>query len=648
MTVEALKPAEVAEDRLRSRALDAIRTCTLEVILDSDEPLRTVDAARLVAEHLGLDLNEEELGGLSSVVRMVLDSDPLFSQSNRQWDLALRMGRAEGDRRKPVERAIEDFIDLLGHPARPHPVAVLVSSVYGREPEYYESMINRLAPTRPQFFAARDGRFGVTRWLIDISSDEAEDVEYDNFEDPTLLNALREATRDASGEGPTEYAIDVVRRAGSPVDTRALLFLTWAKFPDTDPDELFVDLFASPEVALERGPTWVTAESHQQVLDQIRSLSGNPDTASDLVAATAPSEDEDSGILAPTTVRVSDEDLEQVYDFMEQSDRSFRVSELCQQALESFPGSRTYPGVLASLTTRMRDDDRFQWVGSDRFRLQGTVPPEVEVLPEGLAFDEGEYLGEEATEVDKMLDPREWKHGLDEQVAHYLVQDVGDDSTVPQATPTRLEVSPPLHHYVAGTRYLRYSDRGFFPTEPELVHVSLTAPDGTRFDAWVNNRIGLLYGLKEWYDANLPWVGGKFAIERGTGADEYLLAYDGEVEPLMDISTERLQQLLPLRSEAATELLPLTEIVMRLLRVYPEGVHFVTLFTEVNVVRRIRRAQLASILSGQRYFQQVQGQPGLWHYDEKRAQKGKKKGGPKRPMREYYDDDDGGDEFLEE
>lgn len=648
MTVEALKPADAAEDRLRSRALDAIRTCTLEVILNSDEPLRTVDAARAVAEHLGLALNEEELGGLSSVVRMVLDSDPLFSQSNRQWDLALRMGRAEGDRRKPVERAIEDFIDLLGRPSRPHPVAVLVSSVYGRDSAYYEAMIERLAPTRPQFFPARDGRFGITRWLIDISSDEPEDVEYDNFDDTTVLNALREVARAASGEGPTEFAIDVVRRAGDPVENRALLFLTWSKFPDIDPDELFVDLFASPEVVLERGPVWVTAESHQQVLEEIRTLSANPETATDLVAATVPAEDEDTGILAPTTVRVSDEDLEQVYDFMAQNERSYRVSELCQQALESFPGSRTYPGVVASLTSRMREDERFQWVGFERFRLQGTVPPEVELLPEGLAFDEGEYLGEEGAEVDKVLDPREWKHGLEEQVQHYLVQDVGDDSTAPQANPAaRLEVSPPLHHYVAGTRYLRNSDRGFFPVEPELVQVTLSAPDGSRFEAWVNNRLGLLYGLKEWYDANLPWVGGKFTIEHGSQQDEYVLNYSGEVEPLMDISTERLQQLLPLRGEAASEMLPLTEIVLRLLRAYPDGVHFVTLFTEVNVVRRVRRAQLASILSGQRYFQQVQGQPGLWHYDEKRAQKSKKKGGPKRPMREYYDEDEG-DEFLEE
>ena len=240
MTVDATKPAGSAEDRLRSRALDAIRTSTLETILDSDEPLRTVDAAHSVADRLGLELSEEELGGLASVVRMVLDSDPLFSQSNRQWDLALRMGRAEGDRRKPVERAIEDFIDLLGHPSASAPVATLVAAVYGRDPSYYETMIERLAPTRPQFFTARDGRFGITRWLIDISSDEPEDVEYDNFEDAAMLNAVRTVAKDAKGADAVSFAVDIVKRAGDPVDNRSLLFLTWSRFPDTDPDELFV------------------------------------------------------------------------------------------------------------------------------------------------------------------------------------------------------------------------------------------------------------------------------------------------------------------------------------------------------------------------------------------------------------------------
>ena len=35
---------------------------------------------------------------------------------------------------------------------------------------------------------------------------------------------------------------------------------------------------------------------------------------------------------------------------------------------------------------------------------------------------------------------------------------------------------------------------------------------GERFEVWVNNRLGLIFGLKEWYDANLPWVGGRFSL----------------------------------------------------------------------------------------------------------------------------------------
>src|SRR5688500_6989817 len=125
---------------------------------------------------------------------MVLDSDPLFSQANRQWDLALRMGRAEGDRRKPVERAFIDFIDLIGHPSEAAPVAALASAVYGRPPEYYQTMLERLAPRSEHFFPVGKG-YGISRWLIELSSDDPEDVEFDNFEDNRPLEALRKAAK---------------------------------------------------------------------------------------------------------------------------------------------------------------------------------------------------------------------------------------------------------------------------------------------------------------------------------------------------------------------------------------------------------------------------------------------------------------------
>ena len=61
--------------------LDTLKTATLEAILASEEPLRTLDVAHMVAERLGLKLSEEEMGGLASVIRMVLDSDPLSPAS---------------------------------------------------------------------------------------------------------------------------------------------------------------------------------------------------------------------------------------------------------------------------------------------------------------------------------------------------------------------------------------------------------------------------------------------------------------------------------------------------------------------------------------------------------------------------------------
>ncbi|MBM3459494.1 MAG: hypothetical protein FJX77_13315, partial [Armatimonadetes bacterium] len=176
MSVAAATTPESAEQLLRPRALEAVRGTAFDVVLASQEPLRTADVARSIAERLELALTEEEMGGLASLSRMLMDGDPLFSQSQRQWDLALRMGRAEGDRRKPVEKAVEDFIELIGHPAAPRDVAELIGAVYGRPPSYYERLIQNLG-SRSQFFTTDDGRIGITRWLIDISSDDPEDVE---------------------------------------------------------------------------------------------------------------------------------------------------------------------------------------------------------------------------------------------------------------------------------------------------------------------------------------------------------------------------------------------------------------------------------------------------------------------------------------
>lgn len=630
------------EDNLRARSLDLVRTACLEVMLEADEPLRTADVARLAAERLGLQLTEEELGGLGSLVRLVLDSDPLYSQSNRRWDLALRMGRAEGDRRKPVERSLEDFVDLIGHPVDTRPLGVLAAAVYGRLPEYYEKMLRRIAPSHERFFLLEDDRIAVSRWLLDLFSDEPEDVEADNFTDPDRPRALAALAEGISAEHPADFARELVLRAGEPVDGRALQYVTWQRFPDVDLVQLFVDMSHDEELVQERGPTWVSAAEHARAVEAIRGLVRAPEQLGELVAASLPAEEEELAILAPTVARVSDDDLNQVYLYVQSEERTYRLPELLQQVLEAFPGSRTYADIHESLGARMREDPRFQWVGGERFRLAGTIPAEVEALPENFTFDEDVYLGADGEELDRLVELRDWKGGLEEQIQHPLVQDLGDDDTVPGPAPTEVSFSPQLHHYVAGVCYVPRMAQGFFPRTPDILQVSLLTAAGERLEVWVNNRFGLVSGLKEWYDANLPWLGGTFSLARTESPEEYRLIHTGELNPLMHIPLDRLQQLLALRSEAATERLPLTDVVTRILRLYEEGLHFVTLFAAVNVVRRTRRSTLASMLSSQRFFVQASPESAVWQYDEKRAAKtkGRKKGGPRRPARDWDEDED--------
>jgi hypothetical protein len=239
-------------------------------------------------------------------------------------------------------------------------------------------------------------------------------------------------------------------------------------------------------------------------------------------------------------------------------------------------------------------------------------------------------VDEESGFTDEVISLDRWRPGLEEQILHPLVQDLGDDvSVTPAATPEAIRVTPPLHHYLAGTFYLRNEQRGLLPAAPELVEVSVLLQDGSRQDVWLNNRLGLVYGLKEWYDANLPWTGGAFSLEAGGTPDEFRLLYSGDREPLTEIPTERLQELLLLRGQAETEEMTLGEVLVNLLRKHPHGVSFVTLFTEVNIVRRATRALVASVLSSHRGFQ-MRDAEGTWFYDERRAEKSKKSKRPKR------------------
>ena len=63
------------------------------------------------------------------------------------------------------------------------------------------------------------------------------------------------------------------------------------------------------------------------------------------------------------------------------------------------------------------------------------------------------------------------------------------------------------------------------------------------------------------------------------------------------------------------------DIACEILAHYPKGIDFVQYMSEVNIVRRVTRRKLASILSNYYCFVQKPGQP-LWRFDAKKRDLG--------------------------
>src|SRR5207248_6956233 len=122
----------------------------------------------------------------------------------------------------------------------------------------------------------------------------------------------------------------------------------------------------------------------EPLLQDPRNPAPNPESAALVPACRLPPEEE---TVVPPAISAGEADVDQVYEFMERDPfRSYRASELCQEVLETFPGSRSYQPIHDSLIAKMRSDARFVWVGNERFRIAGSVPDEVQGLPEGLAL----------------------------------------------------------------------------------------------------------------------------------------------------------------------------------------------------------------------------------------------------------------------
>jgi len=294
---------------------------------------------------------------------------------------------------------------------------------------------------------------------------------------------------------------------------------------------------------------------------------------------------------------------------------------LLENVFDVTPSYRTYAEDLQTVTDALKNDSRVIWVGSDRYRPPGTIPPYVFTVPSLLEIPKLSFTDEEGNQLDQLLEDEGLDGGLDKEIRNPLAQDVYDEE--PQQLP---DFTPPsnaravikYHHKMIGTLPLCQFPPGFFPQEPTILEVELLLPNGQKITVWANNETNLLYGLYDWFETIPIDSGATFTMERQV-ADRYAVTYNDETEPTMFISRNRLNELQVMQERAERENISTFDLMCEIMEHARKGMEFLTLHTELNIIRRMTRRLVASNLSAYHCFTQ---RGGAWVYDTKKLTQG--------------------------
>jgi hypothetical protein len=578
------------------------------------------------------------------LVRRVLSDSPRFVLVDRQWDLSARYL----DRSRPTERNLTEVIEAAGKPLSLITLATELSAIYYKDSTSYFQLIQRATRNENSYFKTPGNEFGLMKWVPVVDAETVEDVLYDNKIAAETLEPFLAASAQANWT-TARYAdatFAIVQAAKRPLPHRFLGVLAWHALREKyDPvKHVLACLVDSRLVWLSgrSGGRWLTraqADRLENMLEeQGRGLTfDEPEevTPAPVVAPVAPAEAETPETAAPAPVAVADavkpldittEDLTALAQIVSERGAATDVTDLLGLRFEVVPGDPSFRADLESLEERLKADDGFLYVGAGRFREPNSLPLFVYSVPEFLAFPELQFISMDGEIMDEEIAEEGYASTLRADVMNPLSQDVLDDegrytgSVAPDAPSLRLVVK--AHHKEIGTFPLCQVPDGFFPNDAGVVEIAVRDPNGETHDVVVNNETRLAYNLFGLYEFLPADSGATFILHRTGRPYEFRFEPGDENDPQVFVEPNRMTELLGLREQAEESGDVATfDIVCEILAHHVKGLDYVQALTEVNIVRRVSRRKLASILSNYHCFMQKPGQP-QWRFDAKKRDLG--------------------------
>ncbi|MDR3708001.1 MAG: hypothetical protein P4L33_06855 [Capsulimonadaceae bacterium] len=583
------------------------------------EPAKIADIARAI---------DDEAISLGLIRHTLTRTPSRFIPIDRRWDVSTRYL----DKQRPAQRLLEEIVSNFDAPVSAWDAAHEFATVSGRTAEGVLVTVERMLRGSKRFTELTvDGnsRYVPASWLLDTNVDYLTDeqVLFYNFLGETAAKPFKSVSLDWVEDpvGSVEKLLHKVsEKAPRIIENRLVQFLAFkALGEDFDARALYATLLETDRLVVFPGHRWIDPETVQTFRNLFIQR------ANDL--ADLPEEEIEVEEAAPLIIG-EDELIELDQTIEEAGDRGVRTTTLLQDVYEIAPGDRTFSTDVQTLFDALRaHPDRFDWVGYDRFRLAGSLPPYIGQVPESLRFPViAQIETPEGDLLDQMLDGEGFERGLEREVLNSLAQDVNDQEPTDQtvwpegvsADSQSIELVLKAHHKEIGTFPMCQIPFGFLATEPSVVEITFRDKSGNSHQVFADYNTQLLYGLGlfDLY-AEIPAESGAIIrIEKTNIPGEFLFTATGDTHADVFVAPERLEQLQNYRSEIeAGPTLSTHDIVRFVLEHSNSTMSYLTLLTEVNIVRRVTRRQLASILSAWSGFAH---RSGTWSYDAKKAAQG--------------------------
>ncbi len=553
-------------------------------------------ADRLQSEGIGL-----------AAVRSLLASNPeKFAYNERRW---IPFARVDGLGR-PFSEQIRLIVDRFGGPM---PLNLVLSELSITRGSVTEEQVLRIVQTSDQFGITKDNQLFVKSWCF-AATDQSVDAAY-TLERVSASDVADVATKLEGADFRTEKGIEAALAKIAPVSAQVFGAVAWTQLNPQDPTafheyhwkSFYSILFATPGFIYSAdGMLHPEADAKKWISTAIK--------VADKLAPTVDIED-----AAP--IEVKTEDVDRMVKRILGSEQSVTATRILEEFYEITPSVKTYPDDLQNVLEALKARPEVLWVGGDRFNKPGVVPEIVSSIQDFFEFTYTEAKDDEGEYVDSQLNDDGLSSTLRKLLNHPLAMDVNDEDLSPlmKQIPESIRCVLKSVHRELGTFPLCQFPTGLISNEPKFQELILQDEDGRELQVWANMEARLLFGMIDWFFEQPVESGSVFSLTQTNKPNVFEFAWLDQTDPVVFITTQRLEELREIASrsdEASTY-----DILREVMSHWPKGADFLTLLWEVNVVRRVERRLVASLLSSYACFYQRSGSP-VWHYDSKKVDQG--------------------------